>query len=78
MQTIPYITISGGVPVIFLPLFVILIITGMKDFYEDYKRKKSDDEENNKKVNVFENGIFVEKKWKDLRVGNIIEVHLKI
>lgn len=74
MQTIPYISISGGVPAIFLPLVFILIITAMKDFFEDYKRKKSDNEENSKKVMVFENGVFVEKQWKDLRVGNIIEV----
>lgn len=76
MQTIPYITISNGLPAIFLPLAAILLITALKDFFEDYKRKKSDVAENSKSINIFdsETGTFVEKKWKDVRVGNIIEV----
>jgi len=74
MQTIPYITISAGLPAIFLPLAAILIITALKDFYEDYKRKISDTAENSRGINVYENGGFVGKKWKDVRVGNIIEV----
>ena len=74
MQTIPYITISGGLPAIFLPLVVILIITALKDFYEDYKRKNSDTAENSRNISVWEKDRFVEKKWKDVRVGNIIEV----
>ncbi len=74
MQTIPYITISNGLPAIFLPLVAILLITALKDFFEDYKRKISDSYENSRTINVYENGQFIEKKWKDLRVGNIIEV----
>ena len=35
MQTIPYITISNGLPAIFLPLVAILLITALKDFFED-------------------------------------------
>ena len=46
MQAIPDISISNGLPVIFLPLVVIVIITGIKDFIEDYRRKKSDTAEN--------------------------------
>ena len=42
MQLIPIISISNGLPVIFLPLIIILIIIGVKDYYEDYKRKMSD------------------------------------
>ena len=74
MQTIPYITISNGLPAIFLPLAAILLITALKDFFEDYKRKISDSYENSRPINVYENGEFIEKKWKDVRVGNIIEV----
>lgn len=74
MQCIPYITISNGLPAIFLPLVAILIITAMKDLFEDYKRKKSDISENSRSISVYENEKFVEKKWRDLRVGNIIEL----
>lgn len=77
MQTIPYISISSGIPAIFLPLFFILVITAMKDLFEDYKRKKSDNEENARKVKVFDKGEFVDKEWRELRVGNIIEVKQK-
>ena len=52
MQAIPYISISDGLPVIFLPLIVIVLITGIKDFYEDYKRIRSDREENNRKIKI--------------------------
>jgi len=43
---IPQISISDGVPTIFMPLFVILLVTAAKDFYEDFKRRTSDNEEN--------------------------------
>ena len=43
---IPLISISDNVPTIFLPLAFILIITALKDAFEDYKRKRSDKEEN--------------------------------
>ena len=50
----------------------------MKDFFEDYKRQKSDNEENARNVKVFDKGRFVDKEWRDLRVGNIIEVNIRI
>lgn len=40
------ITISDGYPTIYVPLITIVVITAAKDYYEDYKRKKSDREEN--------------------------------
>ena len=39
-------------PVIYIPLFVIVIITALKDLFEDCKRHKSDNEENNRRVLV--------------------------
>lgn len=52
---IKIISITEGVPTIFLPLFTILAVTAIKDFFEDYKRKKSDNEENSRKVLVWNN-----------------------
>lgn len=44
-----------------------------KDFMEDYKRIVADKEENNSKINVLNHlGNLIEKKWADLRVGNVI------
>ena len=42
----PFISISEGVPTIYVPLVCIIIITAAKDFFEDFKRKRSDNEEN--------------------------------
>lgn len=39
---IPEITTSNNLPVIYGPLFVIIFVTGLKDFLEDHKRRKSD------------------------------------
>lgn len=74
LQTIDEISTSGGIPVIFFPLTVIVIVSGLKDLFEDLKRKRSDNEENNRKIKVLENGQFVQKTWRDLRVGNIVKI----
>ena len=74
MQTIPYISISEGIPAIFLPLAFVLAITALKDLFEDRKRKKSDIEENMQKTMVWEKNSYKETVWKMLRVGNIIKV----
>ncbi len=74
MQAIQIISISGGTPVIYLPLSVILFITAIKDFFEDLKRHKSDNEENNRRVSVFRNSSLMETCWKDLKIGEIVKV----
>jgi phospholipid-transporting ATPase len=52
MQMIPQITISGGFPVIFIPLSIVVGVSAVKDFYEDMKRKMSDNEINNQRAYV--------------------------
>jgi len=47
MQMIPEITISGGMPVIFMPLSLVTMVSAVKDVFEDLKRRKSDTELNN-------------------------------
>lgn len=42
------ISVSGGFPVIFIPLSIVVGVSAFKDFYEDLKRKVSDAEINNK------------------------------
>ena len=48
----------------------------MKDFFEDWKRKVSDDEENLRKCLILnkERGVFEEKTWETIRLGDIIKV----
>lgn len=78
MQIIAEISISNGQPVIYVPLFVIVLITGLKDLFEDLKRHRSDSEENNRRVSVFREGLLIESNWKNLRVGEIIKVKFKM
>ena len=74
LQMIREISASGGVPVIFFPLIVILIVSGVKDLFEDLKRKKSDDQENNGKVLVLDKGVFKEETCQNLQVGKIVKI----
>lgn len=76
LQLIKEISTSKGVPYIFVPLIFIIAVTMLKDLVEDYKRHRSDWEENNKKVKILRDGQFVTGKWKDIRVGNIIKVNI--
>ena len=67
---------SNGKPVILFPLFIVVSVNGVKDFYEDWKRKKSDDKENTKNTLIysFKKKNFVKKKWKDVLIGDIIKI----
>ncbi|XP_077235972.1 phospholipid-transporting ATPase 1-like [Tasmannia lanceolata] len=57
-----------------LPLAFVLLVTAIKDGYEDWRRHRSDRIENNRMATVLVNGQFESKKWKNIRVGEIIRV----
>ncbi|CAK9163424.1 unnamed protein product [Ilex paraguariensis] len=57
-----------------LPLAFVLLVTAVKDVYEDWRRHNSDRIENNRLASVIVNGQFQQKKWKDIQVGEIIKV----
>ncbi|XP_020226663.1 phospholipid-transporting ATPase 1 isoform X2 [Cajanus cajan] len=46
----------------------------VKDVYEDWRRHKSDRVENNRLASVLVDGKFEEKKWRDVRVGEVIRI----
>lgn len=83
LELIPEITTSDCLPIIYIPLSFILLLTGIKDFLEDWKRHKSDSEENKltvqkavKNVNP-ENDVtasFINDLSQNLRVGDIIKI----
>ncbi|KAK1439400.1 hypothetical protein QVD17_05218 [Tagetes erecta] len=56
-----------------LPLSFVLLVTAVKDAYEDWRRHRSDRIENNRMCSVLVNEKFQEKKWKDIQVGEIIK-----
>ena len=76
LQCFTEISNADGKPIILMPLCIVVLINSIKDFYEDWKRKSSDDEENNRKVEVYDldQKQFVIKKWKDIFVGNIVKI----
>jgi phospholipid-transporting ATPase len=74
LQLIKEISTSGGRPLIFIPLTIVITISAIKDIVEDYKRHKSDSEENNKKTLVYRHGKFEACKWRDVRVGDVLKV----
>ena len=69
---VPYISPSGGSPVILIPLVFVVAINGLKDFYEDYKRKESDNRENYSKVKVLNDKE--KKDWENISTGMIVKV----
>lgn len=58
------------------PLFCVVIVSMVKDAFEDYKRHKSDDQENNTKTMVFNPSSkqFAETAWKKIHVGDIVKL----
>ncbi|KAK9074962.1 hypothetical protein SSX86_003281 [Deinandra increscens subsp. villosa] len=56
-----------------LPLSFVLLVTAVKDAYEDWRRHRSDRIENNRMSSVLVNDRFQQKKCKDIQVGEIIK-----
>ncbi|KAG9133139.1 hypothetical protein Leryth_023505 [Lithospermum erythrorhizon] len=74
LNQLPQLAVFGGV-ISILPLAFVLFVTAVKDAYEDSRRHRSDIIENNRPVEVWVDGQFQKKKWKDIRVGEIIKVY---
>jgi phospholipid-transporting ATPase len=73
---IPIISISNGKPVMLVPLLFVIGVSMIKDIFEDMKRHKSDDMENNRQAQVYDklNKEFVKINWRDVKVGQIVKV----
>ena len=76
LQSIKELSYTGGSPLILIPLSFVVGLNGLKDLYEDFKRKKSDQKENNSPCHIFNNELndFQLKKWRDIKLGDIIKV----
>lgn len=74
LQMTPRVTISNRLPTIIPPLTFIVLLSMIKDAFEDYKRYKSDQEENNKPCWVYRNGTFARTTWNEVRVGDLVKV----
>ncbi|CAL5381428.1 unnamed protein product [Camellia sinensis] len=73
LNQLPQLAVFGRTASI-LPLAFVLLVTAVKDAYEDYRRHRSGRIENNRLATVLVNDQFQEKKWKDIQVGEIIKI----
>lgn len=76
-QMIREISPTGGVPLQFLPLSIVVIIDGIFAAYEDYKRHQADHCANSTEVDVFDRETleFVKHTWKDVQVGDLVRLY---
>ncbi|CAF0845998.1 unnamed protein product [Brachionus calyciflorus] len=75
IQQLPGVSPTGRYTTL-VPLLFILSISGIKEIVEDFKRKKSDHQINNKKVYVLKENssdwqLF---RWRHVQVGDIVKV----
>ncbi|KAI5077468.1 hypothetical protein GOP47_0007292 [Adiantum capillus-veneris] len=73
LNQIPQLAVFGRTASLF-PLLFVLVVTAIKDGYEDWGRHRSDVIENNRLAQVFTQGEFRPKKWKQIEVGEVVKV----
>ena len=76
MQTISLISISGGKPAMAAPLVLVVLVSMVKDAFEDYKRAKQDKEENTTKTQKLDQGVnqFKTVEWRSTYAGDILKI----
>lgn len=57
-----------------VPLVLVLAVSAVKDATDDYYRHKSDNQVNNRTVQVLSKGGFSNEKWMNVQVGDIIKL----
>ena len=77
MQTIRIISISNGQPAMAPPLIFVVVLSMIKDAYEDYQRHKEDDLENNSMTEVYSHSemSFIQTRWSKVKVGDVVRVN---
>lgn len=75
LQMLPFISQSGGSPVMLIPLLLVTGLNGFKDYFEDRKRKISDNKENSSNTKVYRTDGTKTVQWRDLMPGDIIKVN---
>ncbi|KAK6943357.1 hypothetical protein RJ641_024459 [Dillenia turbinata] len=73
LNQLPPLAVFGRTVSLF-PLLFVLCVTAIKDGYEDWRRHRSDRNENNREALVLQAGQFRMKKWKKIRVGEVVKI----
>jgi len=73
LQQIPGISPTSRYTTI-VPLAIVLLVSAIKEYIEDYRRKQSDAQLNNAKAQVLKGSSFTDTKWINVAVGDIVRV----
>ena len=75
LQQIPGVSPTGRYVTI-VPFTFILMLTALKEIYEDSKRHRSDRKANSNKTQIFDKTSkkFIDTQWRNLCVGDVIKV----
>ena len=59
------------------PLMFVIIVSMIKDAYEDFKRHKADRAENRATTEVFNSDTkqFEKREWRFVEIGDLVKVH---
>ncbi|WOL06845.1 phospholipid-transporting ATPase 1 [Canna indica] len=74
LNQLPPLAVFGRTVSLF-PLLLVLFVTAIKDGYEDWRRHRSDRNENNRGALVLQCGTFCMKKWKNICVGEVVKIN---
>jgi phospholipid-transporting ATPase len=73
LQQIPGISPTSRFTTI-VPLAIVLLVSAVKEYVEDYRRKQSDSQLNNSKAQVLKGSAFADTKWINVAIGDIVRV----
>ncbi|XP_022144115.1 phospholipid-transporting ATPase 1-like isoform X2 [Momordica charantia] len=73
LNQLPPLAVFGRTVSLF-PLLFVLCVTAIKDGYEDWRRHRSDRNENNKQALVLQSDEFELKVWKKIRAGEVVKI----
>ncbi|KAJ7961065.1 Phospholipid-transporting ATPase [Quillaja saponaria] len=74
LNQLPPLAVFGRTVSLF-PLLFVLCVTAIKDGYEDWRRHRSDRNENNREALVLQSGEFQLKRWKKIQAGEVVKIH---
>jgi phospholipid-transporting ATPase len=57
-----------------VPLGVVLLVSAVKEYVEDYRRRQSDSTLNNSRAQVLKGSTFQDTRWINVAVGDIVRV----
>ncbi|KAL5217647.1 hypothetical protein ABZP36_018331 [Zizania latifolia] len=74
LNQLPPLAVFGRTASLF-PLLFVLFVTAIKDGYEDWRRHRSDKNENNREALVLQSGDFRLKTWKNICAGEVVKIY---